>query len=172
MNKTYLFIFSLLLTACVMNERDGHLENAIFADQDHIEGIYLDSIWECRDRVYDEQVAVELGKMNLTIADFISDDMHEHPGETDSLITDHEDSVELNDVLNRLAEIYAAFIRLPGEDADSALYTRQGLNHRWEWNDNYVFIIEPSGRGYYYDFSNTSEGESVKPRDSFKCIRK
>jgi len=173
MKKYYLSILLLpFVSACGTIERESHIENGKFEDKTQIEDIHLDSAWECRDYVYDDQIALEIGKTNITVADIIVQNLDEDIGESDSLTQELEDNKELEGFLNKLNEIYGGFIRLAGEEADAAFYSRQGLNHRWEWDDNYVFIIEPSGRGYYYDFSNVAEGESVRPSDSFKCIRK
>ncbi|MCK5894004.1 MAG: hypothetical protein KAG53_06240 [Endozoicomonadaceae bacterium] len=53
-------------------------------------------------------------------------------------------------------------------------YKRKGINHRWDWGtgsngSNYTFIIKPDGTGFFYDFSSTSEGETVTANDIYKC---
>ena len=58
-----------------------------------------------------------------------------------------------------------------GDSGESTIYTRQGLDHRWDWgpNNEYAFIINASGLGMYYDF--TLEKQS-KPKNLFKCYRR
>ena len=55
-----------------------------------------------------------------------------------------------------------------------ALYSRDGINHKWNWFDDsegrYVFIIESDGNGLYYNFTGKQE---AKPEQIFTCkIRK
>jgi hypothetical protein len=62
-----------------------------------------------------------------------------------------------------------------GYTGEFTLYQRTGVEHRWDWGPNgtdYSFVIQPSGTGLYYDFSNVSEGESIKARDAYKCYRR
>ena len=59
----------------------------------------------------------------------------------------------------------------------SIMYSRQGLNHRWDWpagesfeDGSYSFIMETDGTGLYYDFTIEKEG---KPKQIFTCkVRK
>ena len=48
------------------------------------------------------------------------------------------------------------------------IYSIDGLNHRWDWED-FSIIIKPGGRGYYYDFSGVDAGESISFSDSYDC---
>lgn len=47
-----------------------------------------------------------------------------------------------------------------GTKGEYALFYRDGINLRWDW-ENFSIIIEPNGTGFYYDFK--SETRIVKP---------
>ncbi len=53
--------------------------------------------------------------------------------------------------------------------AHPAMFRVQGIDRRWDFGDDfqYAFIIRPSKRGSYYDFS--MEKEKVKPSQLFEC---
>lgn len=53
-----------------------------------------------------------------------------------------------------------------------AVYTRQGLTLRWDWGDNfeYSIVIEPDGTGYYYDFTNSTDG-TARPTGIYQMYR-
>lgn len=68
------------------------------------------------------------------------------------------------------------FVLYDNEDVgECATYSKQGLEHRWDWTGSYggsySFVIDPAGYGRYYDFSNVPNGESTKPRAVYK-VRK
>lgn len=79
------------------------------------------------------------------------------------------------------------FIHLVGEGDLSvspqlAKYTLQGLERVWRWGwvmiddelgeYQYSFIMDSSGLGRYYDFSQVSNDVSVKPSNIYKCVRR
>ena len=53
-----------------------------------------------------------------------------------------------------------------------ALFEVAGFDRRWDFGEelNYTFLIEPSGRGRYYDFSSVEKGGTTKPSQHFKCV--
>ena len=58
-------------------------------------------------------------------------------------------------------------------EAIIATYKKEGLNNIWYWNNSddtsyYEIIIEPDGTVLYYDFTNSKDGDSVKPRYIYK----
>jgi len=64
--------------------------------------------------------------------------------------------------------ISAGFVLFDGGDSGTfAIYQRQGINHRWDWGDDFSFIIKPDGTGLYYDFKGAKK--SSKADDLFKC---
>ena len=69
----------------------------------------------------------------------------------------------------------AGFILFDGGDTgEFTWYRREGIDHRWSWGPNrndYVLIIKPDGRGFYYNFSNVPNGESTKSEDVYICKR-
>lgn len=173
MKKYYLYILlTLFVSACTSHGREGHVKNEQTGDQTKNDIIQPDKIWQCRDYVYDDHMALELIKTNITVGDVMMQVLDEAYKESDTSIEELKSDSDARDALNKLKEFYLGSIWLSGEEPEGAIYHRQGLNHRWEWGDGYVFILEPSGRGYYYDFKSAEEGESVRPSDSFKCKRK
>ena len=59
-------------------------------------------------------------------------------------------------------------------EAIIATYKKEGLNNIWYWNNSddtsyYEIIIEPDGTVLYYDFTNSKDGDSVKPRNIYKA---
>ena len=60
------------------------------------------------------------------------------------------------------------FVLYDNEDVgERTMYSKQGLEHRWDWTGSYggsySFVISPEGYGRYYDFTNVPKGESIKP---------
>ena len=45
-----------------------------------------------------------------------------------------------------------------------------GLDRRWNWGDEYAFVIKPNGDGLYYDFSNIEDGGTTSPSQRFNCV--
>lgn len=161
-----------LVSACTSVAQEDASPGESVATRPEAPDIELDGVWECRDYLYDEKVALIIGKTNITLADLVLDKLDEFLVKHDFTIEELEHNEKFTESLDKLNQFYAGFIALQGEKKESAFYHRQGLNHRWEWGDAYVFIIEPSGRGYYYDFTDAEEGESVSASDRFKCDRK
>lgn len=61
-----------------------------------------------------------------------------------------------------------------GNSGELTNYGRKGINHRWDWGPNgseFAFIIEPDGRGIFYDFSSAQLGERIKPSSLYKCYQ-
>jgi len=59
-----------------------------------------------------------------------------------------------------------------GNSGEKTHYMRAGLNHRWDWGPNgaeYAFVIQPDGKGLYYDFTAVSKGESTTASSVYKC---
>ncbi len=57
-----------------------------------------------------------------------------------------------------------------------ASFKIEGFDRRWDFGDEsigdpylYSFVIDPSGRGTYYDFSGT-DGKQIPPRQTFNCV--
>ena len=68
----------------------------------------------------------------------------------------------------------AGFILYDGTNKGvSAIYMRDGLDHRWSWEgvSTYSFFIRPDGTGLYYDFSTAINGEKSKADAIYKCSR-
>lgn len=62
-----------------------------------------------------------------------------------------------------------------GYTGELTKYRREGINNRWDWGPNgvdYAFIIKPDGTGFYYDFSSTVEGVTIKSKDVYECEKK
>jgi hypothetical protein len=61
-----------------------------------------------------------------------------------------------------------------GNTGELTFYQRNGTDHKWDWgpNANYSFVIKPNGTGYYYDFTNVEKGQSIKPKDLYKCYKR
>lgn len=80
------------------------------------------------------------------------------------------DSKEMNVFIKMVG-----FVLYDGSNAgDITLYQRRGINHRWDWNldgGSYSFIIEPDGKGLFYDFSTAKDGEKVKADNIYICRR-
>ena len=59
-------------------------------------------------------------------------------------------------------------------EGEVAIYSRQGLEHRWDWGTEgqYSFVINPNGNGLYYDFTGVPEGEGVKPKSIYKAHKR
>ena len=53
-----------------------------------------------------------------------------------------------------------------------ALFRVVGFDRRWDFGEeyDYTFIIEPSGRGRYFDFSSVEDGGTTNPSQFFKCV--
>ena len=47
-----------------------------------------------------------------------------------------------------------------------------GFDRRWSFGEDfeYVFIIEPSGDGAYYDFSDVEAGGKTGPSQTYSCV--
>jgi hypothetical protein len=173
MKKYCLYILLVaFVSACASPGREAYIKDDQSKHKSQGEIIQSDKIWQCKDYVYDDHIALELTKTSVTVGDVMEKALDETLRENDASIEDLNKDEGARDALNKLKEFYAGSIRLSGEEPEGAIYNRQGLNHRWEWGDGYVFILEPSGRGYYYDFTQAEKGESVRPSDSFKCKRK
>ena len=173
MKKNSLYILlAILLSSCASLDQGRQVENEQLADQTNNNGTKPDKVWLCRDFVYDDDIALEITKTSVTVGDAMERALDETLKENDGSIEELKKDEGARDALNKLKAFYAGSIRLSGEEPEGAIYNRQGLNHRWEWGDGYVFILEPSGRGYYYDFTQAEKGESIRPSGSFKCKRK
>lgn len=173
MKKHCLYILLVgFVSACASPAQEAYVKDDPQKDRKREEITQSDKVWQCRDYVYDDHIALELTKTSVTVGDVMEKVLDETLRKNDASIEDLKKDESARKSLNQLKEFYAGSIQLSGEEPEGAIYQRQGLNHRWEWGDGYVFILEPSGRGYYYDFTQAEEGESVKPSDSFKCKRK
>ena len=49
------------------------------------------------------------------------------------------------------------------------IYKLNGVQHNWEWDDNYKIVIDSDGTGRYWDFSNADAGESVNNKETYEC---
>lgn len=62
-----------------------------------------------------------------------------------------------------------------GYTGDFANYSRQGLDHRWDWGDienHYTLTITPDNIAAYYDFTGVPIGEKIKPRSIYKAHKR
>ncbi len=64
-------------------------------------------------------------------------------------------------------------------DTHGAEFTVQGINRRWDFGPDfgrkgykYAFIITPKKIGLYYDFTDFTSQDRVKPSQFFKCEKK
>jgi hypothetical protein len=62
-----------------------------------------------------------------------------------------------------------------GDEGTEASYSRDGLDHRWDWGWNgrrydYTFTIAPDGYGYFYDFT-TVKGDTAEAYNDYRCRR-
>lgn len=173
MKKHSLYILlTLFLSSCASIDKESHIKNERLLDRKKSESIQLDTVWQCRDYVYDDDIALELTRTNVAVGDVMMQALNEANEGNGASIEQLKNDKGARDALNELNDFYAGLIQLSGEEPEGAIYQRQGLNHRWEWGDGYVFVVEPGGMGYYYDFTNSEKGESVRSSDSFKCKRK
>ena len=76
----------------------------------------------------------------------------------------------LDKLNNLISKLQLGFIMFDGrKEYSSTFYSKDGIDHRWDWEDKYTFIIKPDGTGLYYDFTSVKKGESTKARDVYKC---
>ncbi len=61
-----------------------------------------------------------------------------------------------------------------GYTGNIAHYSRQGLEHRWDWGENaqYSFVIKNNNTGLYYDFTGVKSGTSIKARTVYKAYKR
>jgi len=60
-----------------------------------------------------------------------------------------------------------------GDTVINATHTLEGIHHNWYWNNNrYQIVIESDGTGYYYDFTGTKYGQTVKPSEMYSFKKK
>ena len=60
-----------------------------------------------------------------------------------------------------------------GYTGQITMYERDGLDHRWDWEDgDYTFVIQPDGTGLYYDFSSVKPGTSTRARAVYKAYKR
>ena len=179
MNKTVFVLITLsLLVACSPMETRHTVQQEISdtAGGLEIDGTTYDSytLWGCRDYVHDEYIALELVKTDKTIGDMLVGALQEFAKEKQEEVDVKktiQENKEASESFQDLQKIHIGFILFDGtKDYAKTFYMRDGINHRWEWEDgNYVFIMKPDGTGLYYDFTNVKKGESTKAKDVFKC---
>ena len=101
------------------------------------------------------------------LGDFRSWECKDYSNDTDTL-------VEVGTFSNSNFE-GAGFILYDGTySGEFTNYERRGINQRWDWGPNgadYSFVIEPDGKGIFYDFSSASAGESVSASALYECDR-
>ena len=177
----YVFItFSMLVACSPMETRNTGQQDISDADQIEtpdttrtleIGGKTLDiyAHWACRDYASDGPTVLELVITNITFGDMINEVIQE-----DEYIK--KEMQKSKDISKTLQELKAAqkfnvgyILFDDGKEYEAALHRREGINHRWVWEEgNYSFIIKPDGTGLYYDFTNAKDG-TTKARDVFKC---
>ncbi len=135
--------------------------------------------WTCRDYVHDERIALEVVKTDKGVVDVMGGNIHgaieEVQKENNNEITKEQEGrlkVLLEGVVQEAFSKYSlGYVLYDGsKEYARTFYLREGISHRWEWEDGkYVFIIKPNGLGLYYDFTNTEKGAPTKAHDIFKC---
>jgi hypothetical protein len=57
-----------------------------------------------------------------------------------------------------------------GNSGEPTAFERRGINLRWDWGPkaNFAFVLEPDGKGMFYDFTN-ADGKEIKANAVFKC---
>lgn len=64
------------------------------------------------------------------------------------------------------------FVLYDGTDNGAfTIYYRNGLDHRWDW-DQFSFVITPEGEGIYYDFHNVPIGEKTTAKQVYNVIKR
>lgn len=58
-----------------------------------------------------------------------------------------------------------------GYVGELALFSRDGLDYRWQWDD-YSIIVTNEGTARYYNFRGAEEGESRKPSAVYKAYKR
>lgn len=75
-------------------------------------------------------------------------------------------TLKRSDFKGNLNKLAMGEIELYGETTRAVAFTA-GLKNVWKWYD-YQIQLEPSGKAYYLDFSNSTDG-SAKPEEIYKC---
>ncbi len=171
--KALIFLIVVVLNACTMTPEQGTAvpkqritapemevrRTLILGGEEHIESEFVEFVaWKCSDYSSGENTLVEFGR---------------------ALISDnYKNSSEYEKINDSEKEAIDEFIKMFGfvlydgtNTGERALYSRSGLNHRWDWGPEgkYSFIIKPDGTGLFYDFTSAQSGESIKANDVYKC---
>ena len=62
-----------------------------------------------------------------------------------------------------------------GYSGEYTKYYRDGLDLRWDWGSDsggYSFVIDPDGKGYYFDFSTAKKGETLTQTVGYNCYQR
>ena len=113
------------------------------------------TIWECRDYSRGGPVVLELLRADTEISEM------------------KDGARDLQYDTNLISGVHLGFILLDDRKEHLlAVYTRDGINHRWDWKDNkdnaFAIVIDLDGTGFYYDFSDSKDGRTTS-RDMFEC---
>ena len=70
--------------------------------------------------------------------------------------------------------VYGFVLYNGGNEGEITSYKRIGLNLRWDWGENrqYCFVLNPDNTGLYYDFTGIPDGESTKPKSTYKAYKR
>jgi len=158
MRKALLLISLFILFSCKTISPNAPPKDEILAPStitsrtlvlngDEFEGDIVNNAkkWRCKEKYSDSGVLVEVGKIQQDdAAMFFVDEVADNMG----------------------------FVLYDGGDSGIlAMYQRAGLNHRWDFDDEYAFVIKPDGTGLYYDFTMTEKGETTGARQFYECQR-
>lgn len=123
--------------------------------------------WKCSEYGSEGRTIVELGYAQI-------DSSYRDMPEYKELSEEEREIVESHmDTLKKFG-----FVLYDGTNTgDVTFYSRQGLNHRWDWRGDtgedsglpYSFVIKPDGTGLFYDFTGTEDGESIEANDVYEC---
>ena len=119
------------------------------------------TLWGCSEYSGDGPILIQLAITDITVKDILKTAQEVKAIQLD------KDIIKAS---KEFQEHKLGFILFDGrKESVMALYKREGINHRWDWEEgHYSFVIKPDGTGLYYDFTNVKSG-TTKARDVFKC---
>ncbi len=147
-----LFVFLISLTACVVMPEQKSARTFVIGGKQITESVPGEFLsWTCNDYSDGGKTLVEVGKFPIEHLKRMVD-------------ANKKDS----DLLSLVG-----FILYDGTNSgDITVYRRQGLSHRWDWKDesgSFSFVIDPTGKGLYYDFSTAKDGLKGTADGIYKC---
>jgi hypothetical protein len=160
--KTFLLIALPILSSCaLMNTPDT-------PKTIEINGTSYDryALWECHEFYGEKNIVFEF--VNIPDVTFEEEAQEGADLQEDENLAKARKALKESEAV--LANFYTDYVLFGSrKEHYSAFYYRHGINHRWDWEDKFSFVIKPDGTGLYYDFSSTQEGEATTASDLFKC---